>query len=158
MTNTSKAFVADLPDLTAEQLGKLYTWGESSCEQFDVRRQSSNLVLVAIRKKHGTVRDHMRLLRTNLINWGVNLPAKQSGWLRLAPDDESAGRLWSLPATSQAASEPVEREETKHLSKTHAQTPEADISRGALSRTTIPPCLLHLPQNLLSSAAISAAA
>jgi len=156
MATTSKAFIADLPDLTAEQLGKLYTWGQSSCEQFDVHtREDSSMMLVAVRKKPGSARDHQRLLRTNLVNWGVNLPAKQSGWLRLAPDNES-----TLPATSQAAS--GEREDDNHLSET--QTPQADIineCRGAPSRTAIPPndvpptlrtggLLLHLPQNLLS--------
>ena len=156
MASTSKAFIADLPDLSAEQLGKLCAWGQSSCEQFDVHtREDSSMALVAVRKKNGTVRDHMRLLRTNLINWGVALPAKQSGWLRLVPDDECAGRLWSLPATSHAST--GEREEANHLPQAHAPIPEANINRFSKSPSKeIPPTLrtggllLHLPQNLLS--------
>ena len=75
---TSKSFEADLPELTPEQLTKLYAWGQSSCEHLDVRmRPDTSMVLTATRKKAGSVRDHMRLLRTNLINWGVALSAKQ---------------------------------------------------------------------------------
>ena len=78
---TSKSFEADLPDMTEEQLSKLYLWGKSSCEAFDARmNRDMTMIIVATRKKAGTVRDHMRLLRTNLLNWGVSLPSKQVGW------------------------------------------------------------------------------
>ena len=84
---TSKTFEADLPELTPEQLTKLYAWGQSSCEHLDVRmKPDMTMVLVATRKKAGSVRDNMRLLRTNLLNWGVVLPTKQLGWLRLITD------------------------------------------------------------------------
>ena len=77
---SSKAFVADLPDLSEEQLEKLHAWGNSSCEQFDLHMQEGgSMTLVAVRKKNGSARDHMRLLRTDLQNWGVSLPAKQTG-------------------------------------------------------------------------------
>ena len=90
MANSSKAFVADLPDMSEEQLAKLYAWGQS-CEQFDVHMQDGGaMTLVAVRKKCGTARDHMRLLRTNLQNWGVVLPTKQAGWLRLVDESVSA--------------------------------------------------------------------
>ena len=66
---TGKRFEADLPDLTPEQLTKLYAWGQSSCEAFDVRmNRDMTMVRLATRKKAGSVRDHMRLLRTNLMN------------------------------------------------------------------------------------------
>ena len=45
-----------------------------------------SMALLATRKKAGSVRDHTRLLRTNLLNWGVVLPTKQLGWLRLITD------------------------------------------------------------------------
>ena len=84
---TSKSFEADLPELTEDQLTKLYAWGQSSCEHFDVRmKPDMSMALLATRKKSGSVRDHMRLLRTNLINWGVTMPTKQLGWLRLTTD------------------------------------------------------------------------
>ena len=84
---TSKSFEADLPELTPEQLTKLYAWGQSSCEHLDVRmKPDMTMVLVATRKKAESVRDNMRLLRTNPLNWGVALPAKQLGWLRLITD------------------------------------------------------------------------
>ena len=49
-------------------------------------KSDGGMTLVAARKKTGTVREHQRLLRTNLINWGVELPAKQGTWLRLVDD------------------------------------------------------------------------
>ena len=83
----SHKFEADLPELTENQLAKLYAWGQSSCEAFDLRMNPNmSMMLVATRKKAGTVRDHMRLLRTNLLNWGVSLPDKQMGWLRLVDE------------------------------------------------------------------------
>ena len=89
---TSKSFEADLPELTEDQLTKLYAWGQSSCEHFDVRMNPDmSMALLATRKKSGSVRDHMRLLRTNLVNWGVSLPTKQVGWLRLMMDEGSSG-------------------------------------------------------------------
>ena len=86
-------FEADLRELTESQLEKLYGWGKSSCEAFDVRMNGDmSMVLIATRKKQDSVRSHMRLLRTNLLNWGVSLPNKQMGWLRLVADEgNSAG-------------------------------------------------------------------
>ena len=103
---TSKTFEADLPELTPEQLTKLYAWGQSSCEHLDIRmKPDMTMVLVATRKKAGSVRDHMRLLRTNLINWGVTLPTKQVGWLRLLSDEGNSvgaaqGAAQTMPQTS----------------------------------------------------------
>ena len=90
---TSHHFEADIPELSESQLEKLYAWGKSSCEKFDVRMNGDmSMVLIATRKKQDSVRGHMRLLRTNLLNWGVSLPDKQMGWLRLVADEgNSAG-------------------------------------------------------------------
>ena len=102
---TSHKFEADLPELTEAQLEKLYGWGKSSCEAFDVRMNGDmSMVLIATRKKQDSVRGHMRLLRTNLLNWGVSLPNKQMGWLRLFADEgNSAG---AAEEAAHAASSP----------------------------------------------------
>ena len=106
----SKSFEADLPELTEEQLMKLYTWGQSSCEAFDVRmHEDMTMVLLATRKKSGSVRDHMRLLRTNLVNWGVTLPTKQVGWLRLMMDGgNSADMNGAGKEAAHAARSPIQ--------------------------------------------------
>ena len=81
---TSHSFEADLPELNPEQLARLYTWGQSSCNTFDLRMNADmTMTLSATRKKVDSARGHQRLLRTNLVNWGVSLPNKQNGWLRL---------------------------------------------------------------------------
>ena len=91
---TSKSFEAELPELTEDQLTRLYTWGQSSCEHLDVRmRPDMSMVLTATRKKQDSVRGHMRLLRTNLLNWGVALPTKQVGWLRLIMDEGNCAEM-----------------------------------------------------------------
>ena len=85
---TSQHFEADLPELTDGQLEKLFAWGQNSCEHLDVRmKPDMSMMLIATRKKQDSVRGHMRLLRTNLLNWGVALPTKQLGWLRLIMDE-----------------------------------------------------------------------
>ena len=103
----SNAFAADLPSLSEEQLEKLYVWGTSCCDKFDVRMNcDGTMTVVALRKKDGTVRDHQRLLRTNLIHWGVALPNKQTGWLRLLPHDMLSGAAPSPADTAQVAEPP----------------------------------------------------
>ena len=113
---TSKSFEADLPELTEGQWEKLYAWGQNSCEHLDVRmKPDMSMMLIATRKKQDSVRGHMRLLRTNLLNWGVALPTKQVGWLRLMLDEGNSADMngagkeaahaassinWSMPQTS----------------------------------------------------------
>ena len=106
---TSKSFEADLPDLTEAQHEKLFAWGQSSCEAFDVRMHGDmTMVLLATRKKSGSVRDHMRLLRTNLINWGATMPTKQLGWLRLTTDKgKSAQKDGGDKEAADAPSNPI---------------------------------------------------
>ena len=125
---TSKSFEADLPEMTEEQLSKLYLWGQSSCEAFDARmNRDMTMIIVATRKKTGTVRDHMRLLRTNLLNWGVSLPSKQVGWLRLVTDDGNSAEM-----------DGAGKEAAHAASSTNQTTPQASS------------CLV-LPNNLLTS-------
>ena len=91
---TSHHFEPDLPELTEAQLETLYAWGKSSCEAFDVRMNGDmSMMLIATRKKQDSVRCHMRLLRTNLLNWGVALPTKQVGWLRLMMDEGNSAEM-----------------------------------------------------------------
>ena len=52
-----------------------------------------SMMLIATRKKQDSVRGHMRLLRTNLLNWGVALPTKQVGWLRLMMDEDNSADM-----------------------------------------------------------------
>ena len=91
---TSKSFETDLPELAEGQLEKLYAWGQSSCEHLDVRmKPDMSMMLIATRKKQDSVRGHMRLRRTNVLNWGVALPTKQVGWLRLVMDEGNSADM-----------------------------------------------------------------
>ena len=139
----NRAFVADLPNLTAEQLEKLYAWGKGSCDRFDVHlNDNMSMVLAAVRKKDGTARDHQRLLRTNLIHWGVELPAKQTGWLRLIDEATQPADLAPTTTSTPSAPEPT-REEAAPTKQDTAHPPT-----GRACAAT--PCRLALPQNLLT--------
>ena len=134
----SAAFAADLPpDMTAEQLAKLYNWGKTYCCKFDVQLMDNGaMLLVAVRKKPGTARDHMRLLRTNLLHWKVEMPPKQANWLRLIDEAESAR---SESAPQESAPSP-EREE-----------PTDDLQQALIGPTfTTRSCQPELPKNLLT--------
>ena len=114
---TSKSFEADLPELTAKQLTKLYTWGQTPCEPFDIRMNPDmSMTVYATRTKSDIARGHQRLLRTNLVNWGVSLPNKQNGWLRLtspeivAANDDQQNKA-SPQATNTVQQDVVQRGE-----------------------------------------------
>lgn len=129
----SFSFVADLPTLNDEQLEKLYAWGKSSCENFDVHlKGDASMTLVAKRKKDGDVRAHQRLLRTNLVHWGVELSAKQTGWLRLLPNDGISYETAS-PARAHDA--------VDQMNNSNTAPPAAAHERSAL----------RLPVNMLST-------
>ena len=136
MAKASRAYRADLPDMSAEALEKLYTWGKSSCEKTHVSMDAhGKMILVALRRKPGTARDHQRNLRTLLQNWGVELPQRQPGWLRLI-DESEVNRQLSCGATEKV-SHPISEE---------------------VLPTTAPPSFpgptmrLQMPQNLLRCA------
>ena len=152
MAKTSKTFVADLPELSGEQLEKLYAWGKSTCEQFDVHLQAAggSMALVAVRKKPGTAREHQRNLRTLLQNWGVNLPAKQAGWLRLV--NESACAECKSP---QSSDEVVAFNATPDGYVSSADGSTIPAPSDMITRQTCS-ARLELPKNLLTSRSIDA--
>ena len=129
---TSQSFEADLPELTEGQLEKLYAWGQSSCEHLDVRmKPDMSMMLIATREKQDSVRGHMRLLRTNLLNWGVALPTKQVGWLRLMMDEGNSAEMNGAASkeSADAQSNPIQKmPHTSHR-----------------SFLTLPPNLLTIP-------------
>ena len=130
---TSASFVADLPPMDADQLAKMYTWGKTSCSRFDVHMKQDGFTLVVERKKAGTVREHQRMLRTNLKNWGVDMPEKMKDWLRIVSDADQ------LPA-------PAEQEESGRAAareETHAREAKCVIPLAILG--------LRAPLNLLAN-------
>ena len=151
MAKSSKAFVADLPEMSVEQLEKLYSWGQSSCERSDIHMRGGGgaMTLVAVRKKSGTARDHMRLLRTNLQNWGVALPAKQTGWLRLV-DERDEGASGEVEEAERNALD-SKGQDMEIMVETNSNTPEiTPVTKPAFSRCTSAKLELPLPPNLLS--------
>ena len=81
-----RAFVADIPtSVSDEALAKLYTWSREKFEQRDIVLQEDGSYVLGALVPEGinkNVRDWQRLLRTNLLNWGVEMPKLQKGWLR----------------------------------------------------------------------------
>ena len=78
---TVAAFVADIPDVTCEQLAKLYAWTQSKFKESKINmnadRASYTLCAVCLDGSSKTVRQWQSLIRTNLINWGVEMPKAQ---------------------------------------------------------------------------------
>ena len=153
----SAAFAADLPDMSAEQLAKLYAWGKSSCVKFDVQQMDNGtMLLVAVRKKPGTAREHQRLLRTSLLNWKVELPPRQANWLRLLDEaGEAESAQPEAPATTSPhqestpeLEEPVERENVDTAYTLDTVPPAPLIRPSAASMPTA--FELELPKNLLT--------
>jgi hypothetical protein len=135
MAKSSAAFVADLPqDMSAEALEKLYGWGKSTCAQFDVHMNvDGSMALVAVRRKSGTARDHMKLLRTLLLSWGVTLPPRQAGWLRIIDEEAELSRVPADQAPAATAAAPQKSDEES--SPVQERTAEARVSgRGAETR------------------------
>ena len=81
-----RAFVADIPaTLSDEALAKIYTWSRDKFERRDIaQHEDGSYVLGALvpEGQNKNVRDWQRLIRTNLLNWGVEMPKQQKGWLR----------------------------------------------------------------------------
>eukprot|EP00969_Alexandrium_andersonii_P093250 4117629-Alexandrium_andersonii.AAC.2 len=108
----STAFYALLPGtLSDEQVARLEQWGARSCEGYRVTREGAHVRLVAVRERAATVRELQRLLRTNLRNWGVELPPKQSGWLGLlevvAAEDPTADGARPAPPAADREQTPT---------------------------------------------------
>ena len=86
---SSTTFIAYLPDMSVEHLAKLYTWASKSCVKSDlVSLPSGQMKIVGVRAEPRSLRTLQRLLRTNLLNWGVELPPSQPGWLKLIREED----------------------------------------------------------------------
>ena len=93
-TETSCAFQAILPGKLSESaLESINKWGRDTCEGFSLETCGDATAIIVIRETQKTVRGFQRLLRTNLQNWGVELPSKQHGWLSLLTLDEAKETL-----------------------------------------------------------------
>ncbi len=80
-----RAFVADIPDVTPEQLAKLYAWTQSKFKESNINMNADSSYALCALCPDGsskTVRQWQSLIRTNLINWGVEMPKAQKNWLR----------------------------------------------------------------------------
>ena len=125
MVSLSCSFVADLPSLNETQLVKLHAWIQKSCTTGDVHlNPDGTMKLVCTRSKAVDKRQHQRTLRTNLLNWGVELENRQTDWLRLVDEEET-------PQDSGLEEIEVIRDEKRASGPAHTQS------------------LLQLPKNLL---------
>ena len=86
---TSVGFCATLPDLTDQQFQKLMKRTQDTCVKSDfLLNEDGSLQFISIRKEAKDARSWMRLLRTNLSNWGVEMKPKQVGWLKCISEEE----------------------------------------------------------------------
>ena len=95
-----RAFAADLPNMSPEQLAHAYTWAKKKkFEKWDIQvKDDGGYLLAAVCREDKTVRNWQSLLRTNLAHWKVALPAApQKGWLRALSADDYEEAILSTP-------------------------------------------------------------
>jgi hypothetical protein len=84
-----RAFVADLPDLSPEQLAHAYTWAKKKFERWGIQPRDGGYLLAALCSEEKSVRNWQSLMRTNMQHWKVDLPTTpQKGWLRALSTEE----------------------------------------------------------------------
>ena len=172
----SRAFVALLPESIDEiQLERLFTWGRNNSERADVvmTNHEGVLKLICIRREAKTARDYPRLLRTLLVKWQVDLPAKMTDWLRLIDEDQYD--ILRIPGGSvkpeltidhtdlEASDEETDGQSRARTQNTKADTPEAEGEPEEPFKTFEPPetpstrqstfnrMVYFIPKNLLSN-------
>ena len=147
MAATSRCFVATLPDeLTDEQFEKLHAWSKHHCERSDFVKDSKHgcVRLLVMKKEQRTQRDFQRCLRTNLLNYGVALPAKQVGWLKTF-DEHDYDRMKML-ASGGTAEDTTQSEE----SSASSSAPRSDPPSPPTPHKDQFSPLLRMPANLLT--------
>ena len=150
----ARAYVADLPaEMSDAAMEKLYAWGKTN-EKFDVRMNANgSMTLVVERKKAGTARDHQRNLRTLLNNWGVALPQRQAGWLRII--GEEMGSMEHAPAASDPPDESEEEWLAAAVQEEHACDGAGKPTAPAEIPVSAPSAMVGLrlrpPSNLLTN-------
>ena len=118
---TAVGFDATLPEsMTDDHLERMFNWAKETCKSSDVYMREGKLHLIATRKEPKTVRQFQSLLRTSLSNWGVELPAKMSGWLELVSQEDFEKRRQEPYQNTQAEkpdmiAPPVEHEPTEFV-------------------------------------------
>ena len=165
----ARAFVADLPDLSPEQLALAYGWCKKKFDQFDIHRcGEEKYVLVALCRKDEegkTVRQWQSLIRTNLQNWHVTLPTTvQKGWLRAVSAEDyinAVGEAGNEPMGKNTTAEsPSETKQELVQTALHHDSPvtssyeEYDMApmptiSANMAATNAHRVLLRLPSNLL---------
>ena len=79
MAAESTAFIAKLPEITAEQRERLQRWAKATCSRHALlESEDGSEVLICVRK--GQTKNVRDLLRANMRNWGIQID-KQSDWL-----------------------------------------------------------------------------
>ena len=156
-----RAFVADLPDLTPEELTQAYAWADKKFERSTInRRGEAGYTLAALCQEEKSVRQWQSLLRTNLQHWNVTLPSTpQKGWLRALSADEFDA-LVVTPGASAASEAPkpcdVDSEPdyatTNNEQSYQDETVTVDLQENAPPQScqVFMPLQLRLPPNLLT--------
>ena len=152
---TSKAFIARLPEMTDEQCARVVEWAKETCVKSDlVMDKEGALQLIAIRAREKSARQLMGLLKTNFKNWNIT-SVKQSGWLKLIEENryEEFRTPGMAPGTDQE--EPrIEGLRPEPSCSDGAEHPEANapsspdgvaVARGG--RSAAPRCTVALTKN-----------
>ena len=154
---TVAAFVADIPDVTCEQLAKLFAWTQSKFKESKINmnadRASYTLSALCLDGSTKTVRQWQSLIRTNLINWGVEMPKAQKNWLRGVTAEEYQSIMVQIAAPDVAAPNPSspasEQNEECEEAKMQPALPMSGMAQACGANAPSAGFGLRLPRNLL---------
>jgi hypothetical protein len=141
---TSTAFVAYLPvSITDDQLTRYVQWMKNTCIRSDFLWLSDGRVkTICVKSEPKSLRTFQRNVRTNLINWGVALPALQPGWLTLIEENDFDKERNNSPDNDDSVLAPLNEKEPRVEAK--------DIYTSYAS-----PARFHLPRSLLSAVVVA---
>ena len=141
---------------------KVFKWSKDTCVKSDVVMKDVRMELLVVRKEPKSAREYQRLLRTQFVNWNIQMPQKMVGWLRLIAEGEyeamrrPPGRKASDDISEEdvATSEEEEKSGGEEKSERAAPTKQCYPSIDTSRVKPIGPCL-RLPENLLTRAVVA---
>ena len=145
------AFVADIPDVTPEQLAKLYAWTQAKFKESQINmnadRSSYTISALCLDGSAKTVRQWQSLVCTNLLNWGVEMPKAQKNWLRGVSAKEYQSIIQIPDVTPNPSSPTSEKCEDR---KMQPALPMSGSAQGCGADATSAGFGLQLPRKLLT--------
>ena len=85
----SHAFLATIPDLSVEALGKLHSWAQNTSVKSDINMARDGVTsVICFRIETKSIRELQRLSIAFLIKWDVKPPTNMLDWMQLTDPEQ----------------------------------------------------------------------